>query len=479
MRGRALLLANRNYRDGRLAELPSADADVSKLGEVLANPKIGNFDVATLVDASCQDWREQIEAFYADASHDETLLLFVSSHAVKDQDGQLYFCAQNTNLQRLLATGVSAEFTQQSAFRSRSRRQIMIFDSCFAGAFARGYTFKSGGAIGSGEYFRQGGGRIVITASDEMQYAFADAGMTGQSLPSVFTKHLVEGLKTGMADPEGLGHVTVDSLFRYVEQHVIAENPRQSPQKWTFALSGDIVVARNPNPRPAALPEHIIGMLSTPDTRVRVLAVADLGNLARSDRESLRLAALQALHLLSTDDSRRISEAALRELAASDPDSGGAAEAPPPPIATTPPAIEKVSASAKDSQGVAPAFGYRLGNWLGRPGTVSLPVGLLWIFYGLAPFVFRDQDHIWSEEQNYGSLALIVCGALLVMSRWMPLAKPIRALTFCLTALVFTHRSGFGSWPFTLLGNLGDTALLWLSLLSAAVAAFITERVRA
>ena len=63
-----------------------------------------------------------------------------------------------------------------------------------------------------------GRGRVVVTASSAMQYAFegeelapdADVGT------SVFTKALVDGLTTGEADRDGDGWVGLTELFSYV-----------------------------------------------------------------------------------------------------------------------------------------------------------------------------------------------------------------------------------------------------------------------
>lgn len=484
MRGRALLLSNRVYRDKRLAELPSAEADIEVLHRVLADPGIGDFAVATLGEAPCQDWREQIEAFFADAERDETLLLYVSSHAVKDQDAQLYFCATDTNLRRLLATGVSATFIQQSAFRSRSHKQIMLFDSCFAGAFARGYTFKSGDAVGSGEYFREGGGRIVITASDEMQYAFADDGASGSARPSVFTKHLAEGLRSGQADEDGLGVVTVDSLFRYVKQRVVAENPHQSPQIWTFALSGDIVVARNPAPRPAALPPRIAANMVHDDARVRALAATDLAALAQGASESMRLAALAALHTLADDDSRTVSRTAQDALAAL----GTAVPAPPAavPVPVPVPAPEParppaVASEARPAPVLAaapaqPGLRYRAGYWLGRHTLSPALAGALLLIYGLLPVVARSTDTVFLDFHASTCAALVAAGALFIVAeRWLR-NTPLRLLALALAGGASAYRSTNDWWPVELFGNAPDIVLLWGLLLIAALRWFWPAR---
>jgi hypothetical protein len=135
---------------------------------------------------------------------------------------------------------------------SRSRRQVLVLDCCNGGAFGRGV--KAGGKLGTRERF-EGRGRVVITASDVLQYAFEADRVEGEPPGSVFTEAVVEGLRTGGADLDGDGEVTLDELYDYVYGRVLAAAPTQRPGKWAFGVEGQIVVARaeprETTPRPA------------------------------------------------------------------------------------------------------------------------------------------------------------------------------------------------------------------------------------
>jgi len=476
MRGRALLISNRRYGDTRLAEIPSAEADVTALSGVLSDRNIGDFSVATLTDVSCQNWREALEEFYAEAARDETLLLYISSHGIKDQDGRLFFCATDTNVRRLLATGISTTFVQESAFRSRCKRQIMILDSCFAGAFARGYTLKSAGAIGSGEYFRDGGGRIVITASDEMQYAFGEGNASGEPKPSVFTRHLVEGLRSGAADQESIGYITVDSIFRYIEDRLLEEGAKQSPQKWAFGLSGDIIIARNPFPKPGKVPVEVGEMIHHPDPRVRIVAVSDLLRLAHSKREALRLAAVQALHALGEDDSRAVSNAAAKALAELLPsetqhpnvsDQKALAASPESISSTTPHGLEIARTDSSISAVILkpPKF-YKALFPIGVSKAARITIAVAFFGYGLSPFIFRSRDTILLNTQIITSVAVCAAAALLVITKRFRLLAPAGMLFL---AGLLAYRATFYWWPVQVFDNIADLFVLWCSLVIYAL----------
>jgi len=311
MRGRALLFATSRYDDPRLASLSSTRIDLAGLKRVFSDSKIGDLDVIACLDTNCQAWRESIEEFFSDASPDMFLLLYVSGHAIKDRDGKLYFAASDTRVNRLLATGVSANLIQEASANSPSHQIAMVFDTCFSGAFAKGTQIKAiSRDVNASEYFREGTGKVVITASDAMQYALAGDSIEGSATPSLFTGHVIEGLRTGAADVDGDGNITSEDLFKYVSKALHNEHADQRPQRWTFAMTGDLMIASNPVPRPGTLPDHVLDLLGHPRVDVRILAIENLLTFLRGSNIPLRLAARRSLEQLLDDDSRKIAKAA-------------------------------------------------------------------------------------------------------------------------------------------------------------------------
>ena len=157
---------------------------------------------------------------------------------------------------------------------------------------------------------RGGRGRVVITASNTMDYAFegdelADARDPG---PSVFTSALVEGLKTGDADRDLDGTVTLDELYDYIYEKVRATTPRQVPAMWKIGVEGQLVIARRARPpaTPAPLPPELQTAIDSPLAVVRAAAVQDLARLLQGTHAGLALAAQLALRRLTEDDSRSV-----------------------------------------------------------------------------------------------------------------------------------------------------------------------------
>jgi len=220
----ALVVANEDYADDGLRRLAAPGRDADALAEILGDRSVGGFDVQVLRNESAQQIRFAIEDFFADRSPTDLLLVHFSCHGVKNASGELFLAAADTRPTRLASTAVAADFVNRQMADSRAQRIALFLDCCYGGAFPRGMVVRAAPAAQVGDAFADqqdlggGRGRVVVTASSAMQYAFegeelapdADVGT------SVFTKALVDGLTTGEADRDGDGWVGLTELFSYV-----------------------------------------------------------------------------------------------------------------------------------------------------------------------------------------------------------------------------------------------------------------------
>jgi hypothetical protein len=251
----ALIVASSRYSDATLTQLEAPVHDARSLATVLSTPAIGDFDVTTLADEPASKVMQEIKAFFDGRRREDLVLLYFSGHGILDESARLYFATTDTRVDRPRSTAVSANFVNDLMSECRPRRQVLMLDCCNSGAFARG--IKAGGTVGTGERF-EGRGRVVITASDALQYAFEAGRVEGACINSVFTRALVDGLETGDADLNGDGRVTLDELYDYVYGRVLDASPRQRPHKWAFGVEGQIFIARTTAPaaQPTPPPER-------------------------------------------------------------------------------------------------------------------------------------------------------------------------------------------------------------------------------
>jgi branched-chain amino acid transport system substrate-binding protein len=267
----ALLVGCSDYQDPKFHQLPAPVQDLDALRPVLADPTIGDFTVGTLLNKPSGTVSQQIESFFANCKPDDLLLLYFSCHGVLDSRGRLHFVATNTQKELLDATGISARWVKEQMDHSRSQRIVLLLDCCYSGAFATGLRR---GSAGTEEILEQlgGHGRVVITASGKMEYAYE----------SEFTNAVVVGLETGAADLDGDGQVSVFDLYQYVHDRVRRNRPDQTPTMSADGIRGQLYLAKNPHAL-LPLPVELEQFLASEIAWKRLWAVDGLQRLLASD----------------------------------------------------------------------------------------------------------------------------------------------------------------------------------------------------
>ncbi|TCC22661.1 caspase, EACC1-associated type [Kribbella speibonae] len=424
---RALLVATYEYQDTGLRRLAAPERDVEALAEVLEDEAVAGFDVQVLMNRPTHEVGKAIADFFAAGERDDLMLLYFSGHGLKDDNGRLYLAMKNTVRDSLRFTALSSESVQETVSESRSRQTILILDCCYSGAYAAQKFAKSDSAVHTKEAFG-GRGRIVLTASDSTQYAF-------EGTESVFTHHLVEGLRTGAADLDADGDVTTDELYDYTYQAVTAEQPGQRPRQFA-ETEGRTVVASNPR---WTLPEYLASAINSPLAEIRHTSLAPLGQLLQANNELVRRTAREQLELLRGDDSRSVAAAAQAYL-----------DNPPPPVRPQPSTTRTTPTPRRTSgptfSGAARATARR---WRGR-------------------FHLPDQDWPILGLAVVAAAAQVVCAVLATARIWEMIV--VAALAVAVVPAVIRLRANATSFAVGLAGP---------ALLSTAMATgWITRELR-
>ena len=245
----ALLIGISEYLTG-LNALPSASTDIKALQEVLEDTNIGDFDqVKTLLNPDLEQMQSEIERLFTEADRDDLVLLYFSGHGIKDDAGRLYFATSRTRKSlkdRIVrATMVPASFVHDMMDGCRAKRQGIILDCCFSGAFDPGLAAKDDGSLDLKTQLG-GEGRVVMTSSNHLQLSF---GKNEDASLSVYTQHLIEGLKTGEADIDKDGLISVQDLHRYVTHRSRESASSMTPKLIPFKDLGiDIILAKSSAP---------------------------------------------------------------------------------------------------------------------------------------------------------------------------------------------------------------------------------------
>jgi hypothetical protein len=349
----ALVVATARYGDPKLQQLRAPAADAEELAKVLGDPEKGDFDVEVVVDETHAHLTRAIARFFRDRSPQDLLLLHFSCHGVKDEDGELYLAASDTDLELLSATGISAAWLNERISRTRSRRTVVLLDCCFSGSFPSGLRAR-GDDVDAPQQL-QGRGRAIITASNAMEYAYEGEQLKGRGRPSVFTEAVVEGLRTGEADLDQDQRVSIDDLYRYVYDRVRERTPSQTPSIKSD-LEGPLYLARSTYRRPvepAQLDPELLARTEDRYAGIREGAVQELAALLAAG-PSVALAARHALLRMTSDDSRRVSARAQAALEAAEDAERTAGEAVERPPAERDEAAERPPADAAETPVAAP-----------------------------------------------------------------------------------------------------------------------------
>ena len=248
----ALLVGVGEYAGG-LTALPGTLIDIQEMQRVLQDPKVGGFDQVNLLpNPDVQTLQIRIERLFSEnRSRDDLILLYFSGHGVKDDNGSLYFATSLTRKNEqgsiLLGTAVPTNFVQNCMSSSRCKRQILILDCCFSGAFANGMKAKSAGEEAIDIKTQLGGeGRAILTSSTATQVSDAGEG----SAISIYTRYLVQGLDTGAADRDNDGQISVDELHEYAREKVQEASPRMKPEIYAVKEGYKILLAKAPQGDP-------------------------------------------------------------------------------------------------------------------------------------------------------------------------------------------------------------------------------------
>ncbi|MEA5479353.1 caspase family protein [Pseudanabaena galeata UHCC 0370] len=240
----ALLIGVSEYEVG-LNPLPAAAKDVVALERILKDSEMGEFDeVKILTNPEPQTMQYEVETLFSGRSKDDLVLLFFSGHGIKDDNNNLYFATRITRKSAkgdlIRSTAVPARFVHEVMNNSRAKRQAIILDCCFSGAFDPSLQSKDDGSVDlQGQLGAEG--RVVLTSSSSTQYSFEQQ----DSDLSLYTRYLIEGIESGAGDLDEDGKISVQELHEYASSKVRETAPSMTPKLIILKDMGfEIVLAK-------------------------------------------------------------------------------------------------------------------------------------------------------------------------------------------------------------------------------------------
>ena len=241
-----LIITNNIYKEKILSNLSLPLKDSNALFKILKKSQIGFFNrICKLENRSSAGVFTTIEKFFTECKKDDLLLFYFSSNCIKDDSGNLYFTAKNTKCNMLRSTAIPVVFIRDLLEESCSEKQIIILDCNFISYFSKDPSDLEKERFDIYNHF-EGKGRIVISSSDSVYYTIEKNKITGEGKKLFFTHNIVEGIKTGEADINTDGIITVDELYHYIYDKINEDLPQLTPRILNFDKHTSFIVARSP-----------------------------------------------------------------------------------------------------------------------------------------------------------------------------------------------------------------------------------------
>jgi WD40 repeat protein len=149
-------------------------------------------------------------------SKDVAMVLF-AGHGINDQNGRYFYLPYNTDLEKLLRTGVSFEDIKNTV-SALAGKTLFFIDTCHSGnvlGTRRALNFDIVGVVN--ELSSAENGAVVFAASTGNQYSLENVAWNN----GAFTLAVVEGVG-GRADYDktGRGRITINMLDLYISERV-------------------------------------------------------------------------------------------------------------------------------------------------------------------------------------------------------------------------------------------------------------------
>lgn len=213
--------------------------DTQTIYDALVDPQVcaypsANVTLLTDAEATKAALRQALVSLAADTNANSTVFIYFSGHGAHldgVDGGNEYLLPVDTSLatsSALVQTAISGSEVTQFLNDIPARKVVVIFDCCHAGGIgqpkdAQAPLLKAGLPDAYYEQLHKGRGRLILASSRSSEVSW----VLPNDQHSLFTKHLVAGLRGGSTSDDGFIHIF--ELFKYLQPRVTGEHAQQHP----------------------------------------------------------------------------------------------------------------------------------------------------------------------------------------------------------------------------------------------------------
>ena len=237
---RAILIASANFdEDSGIEPLRFPANDVGALEHILRSDDFGFDHVSKLIDQPNNHVVERLDELMSESHFDDFILIYFSGHGKINANGELFLSCRNTKESRLNSTGLKYRHIMDLLEAHARDRVAIILDCCYAGRAVSGLKGSVAEQVTSA--LDTGRGIFVLGASGATQTA-EERELDGHG---VFTKQILDGLRSGAADIDNDGRISLNDLAKYVREELRRKKVGQEPVAAGMIRSGDLILGTN------------------------------------------------------------------------------------------------------------------------------------------------------------------------------------------------------------------------------------------
>jgi uncharacterized caspase-like protein len=218
----AVLVGNNDYKSP-IPELETPVADVKKIADVLER-QFG-FETRVIKNAGKADIVEALNKVAAEASPDDSVLLFYAGHGYLMDDTKMGFWIPVDASVKTATGWISNSDISKLLAAIKARQLILVSDSCFSGSLTRELKVSYSGMPKREEILRR---RSVLAFSSGGEEPVSDEGKEGHS---VFAWNLIQALQAANGIASGY------EIYRTVYGRV-TKDASQEPQYGAVVSAG-------------------------------------------------------------------------------------------------------------------------------------------------------------------------------------------------------------------------------------------------
>jgi hypothetical protein len=178
--------------------------------------------------------REALQGLGQRSDRDSTVFFYISSHGGRVRSGPYageYLLPVDTDYGSGRSVAMTAVSSDEFTYALRdipARKVVVVFDCCHAGGIGQpkdpaAPALETGFSESYYDALRQGRGRAILASSRSTESSWVQPGAEN----SLFTEHLLAGLRGGIASDDGL--IRIFDLFEYLQPRVTGDQPNQHP----------------------------------------------------------------------------------------------------------------------------------------------------------------------------------------------------------------------------------------------------------